>query len=338
MSKSLQLVKILTAFATVTLTLTQVACSPSNSGGTTTGNPLVADTSVSGAAAGAVGGALSGSSANSVVVQSEARPVNLKIFSSVTAQSTTCPTYASAGANCSATGSSMWLTYNSCQYPNSAATYTGVQAFFMSSGSASCGTFPYPGANGTLYRQYVTAAGSTTPSSLLRQDAAGTDLTIDNHTTNLSNFDSAMLTTITNGGYGVSVSFNSNSARDSLTFGHRINTAGAFDQTIYGSLTISESSSSSTSRSVSGSVKVYHNILRVIGTSTFTNVVHNNTCCLPVSGTITTTFSAGNNVQPTNFGNNYVGKTETLTLTGCGTGTLQNYDGTLQNVTLNRCF
>lgn len=312
--------------------LLQVACSPSGNGGTTTGNPLVDDTSATGAVAGAIGGALSGSASGG--------SSSLKLMSSATVSTMagTCPTFATTGTGCAVSGGTMWLTYSGCKFSGSTASFTGVQALIMSAGTAACGTFPHPGVNSTLKRQYVTASGSTTPSSLLRQSAAGTYLAIDNHTTNLSNFDSATLATIVNGGYGVSVSFNGSGARDQITFGHRINVTGDFDQTVYGTLNITESSSSATSRSVSGSVTVYHNGLQVIGTSVLSNLVHSNTCCLPTSGTITTTFSAGANVSPTTLGSLYVGKSESLAFTGCGTGTLTKYDGSVVSVSLNRCF
>lgn len=312
--------------------LTLMACAQSGSGGTTTGNPLVEDTSASGAVAGAIGGALSGSASGG------ANEMKMMTASDVSAMGGVCPTFATTGTGCATSGGTMWLTYNACKFSGSTASFTGVQSLIMSSGTAACGTFPHPGVNSTLKRQYVASSGSTTPSSLVRQSAAGTYLAIDNHTTNLSNFDSATLATIVNGGYGVSVSFNSSGARDQITFGHRVNVVGDFDQTVYGTLNITESTSSSTSRSVSGSVTVYHNGLQVIGTSTLSSLVHSNTCCLPVSGTITTIFSAGANVAPTTLGSLYVGKSESLAFTGCGTGTLTKYDGSVVKVSLNRCF
>ncbi|MBS1970999.1 MAG: hypothetical protein JSU04_11865 [Bdellovibrionales bacterium] len=323
---------LLSAFVSLLLGM-QVACSSSGSGGTTTGNPLVEDTSASGAVAGAIGGALSSSASGGAS--------EMKVMSTAATVSPlggVCPTFATTGTGCATSGGTMWLNYSSCKFSGSTASFTGTQALIMSSGTASCGTFPHPGVNSTLKRQYVTASGSTTPSSLVRQSAAGTYLAIDNHTTNLSNFDSATLATIVNGGYGVSVSFNSVGARDQITFGHRVNVVGDFDQTVYGTLNITESSSGATSRSVSGTVTVYHNGLQVIGTSTLSGLVHSNTCCLPVSGSITTTFLAGTNVSPTALGSLYVGKTETLAFTACGEGRLTKYDGSIVNVSLNRCF
>ena len=111
-----------------------------------------------------------------------------------------------------------------------------------------------------------------------------------------------------------------------------------FDVSVNGALTITEASAGATSRSVSGAVTVYHNLLRVVGTSVLSNITHSDTCCLPVSGTVTTVFSAGTNVGPTLLGTLLVGKAEVLTITGCGTGTLQRIDGSSVHVALNGCI
>src|ERR1700722_11266391 len=102
------------------------------------------------------------------------------------------------------------------------------------------------------------------------------------------------------------------------------------DHTIDGGLTISETGSgASISRTVTGSIVVYHNLLRVIGTAVFTDVVYNDTCCGPVSGSITTTFAQGNNVSPTRAGSFAVGESETLTFNGCDSA---NYSTTFSSV------
>ncbi len=323
------------------------ACSPAKSGGTTTGNPATEDTSSSGAALAAVGGALSGSSSGGLVAQSKvATQIPLSLSSSVQAQAGQCPTYlTTTGSGCAVSGSTMWLSYVACQFPNSPLTFTGTQSLIMSSGTAACGTFPNPGANGTLYRQYVSASGGTsatggtTAASLIERNSFGTSAIVDNRTTNLSNFDLITIPTLVNGGYGAKIDFDGTGARSAITIAHRVYTAGfgGFDHTIRGSLTISETAGAST-RSVSGSLTVYYNNAQVIGTTTFTSLVHKDICCLPVSGTVTTAFSAGANTAPTTAGALIVGKSETLTITGCGTGTLLRYDGSTENVALTRCY
>lgn len=304
-----------------------------------------ADESASGAAASAVGGALSGTSASgslAIYKMQQQDPVHgfwMMVAKAIEPKqamaSTLCPTFATTGSGCSASGSSMWLSYNDCTFQGYA-TWTGVQKITKSSGTATCGSFPTPPASGTLYRQFVTASGSNTPGtvSLLADNWSGV---IDNSSSNLSNFDGQTITAIQNGGYGAEVSFNASGARAGVNFAHRVYVTGVFDHTVKGSLSITEGNGAS-SRAINGSVTVYHNRVRVVGTSNFSNVVHEDICCLPVSGTITTTFAAGANVSPTNLGSLLVGKSESLTFTGCGTATYTSASGAVSNVTLNRCF
>ena len=230
----------------------------------------------------------------------------------------------------------MWLQYSNCSFLGKAA-WNGTQAISMSAGSASCGSFPNPGANQTLYRQFVSAPSSTTASHLTLTSGGYTGV-IDDSVANLGNFDGQSIAAINpNGGYGIAVQFAANGTRSGITIGRRQTVNGVFDHSVTGSLSISEGVSAS-SRTVNGSVAVYHNLLRVIGTSQFTNVLHSNVCCVPVSGEIQTTFSAGSNVSPTVLGSLIVGKSEKLTFTGCGTATLTEASGNVRNVTLNRCF
>jgi len=304
-----------------------------------------ADESASGAAAGAVGGALSGSSSSGTQAFYKMNYENpthnfwalvgraMKPQSAYA--SSFCPTFLSTGSGCSTSGSNMWLTYSDCIFAG-AATWNGVQEISKSSGTAACGQFPNPGANGTLYRQFVQSSGSSSPGSvdLTADNWSGV---IDDSSANLSNFDNQTISAIHNGGYGAAVSFNSSGARSSITLGHHVYVTGVFDHSVSGSLSISETSGAS-SRQVSGTVTVYHNRLRVIGTSTFSNIVHEDICCLPVSGTITTAFSAGANVNPTAVGSLMIGKSESLTFNGCGSATYTATDGSVSNVTLHRCF
>lgn len=300
-----------------------------------------ADESASGAAASAVGGALSSSNTNGTQALFKA-PVNKQnhnawefLAPAAAFASNSCPTFLTTGAGCATSGSNMWLTYSSCTF-NGAATWAGVQKISMSSGAASCGTFPYPGASGTLHRQFVSASASNTPSSVSLLTTNGTAI-IDNSSSNLSNFDNQTITPILNGGYGATISFNSSGARSSITLAHRTYITGVFDHSVTGNLSINESSGAS-SRVISGTVTVYHNRARVIGTSVFTNVGHQDSCCTPTSGTITTTFSAGANVSPTAIGDLLVGKSESLTFNGCGTAIYTAANGNTSNVTIRRCF
>jgi len=301
------------------------------------------DSSASGAAAGAVGGALSNSSSGGTqaamkftMPQSLFATLRQNLSPMPQAMASLfCPTFRSQSNQCTVSGSTMWLNYSACTFAG-AAEWNGTQAITMSSGTATCGAFPNPGDSGTLYRQYVTAPGSNTPGEVTLT-AGGTQGIVDDASPNLANFDNDTLTAINaNSGYGAAVTFGANGARSAIAVGHHIAVTGEFDHSVIGNLSISENPGAA-SRTVSGSVKVYHNLLKVIGTATFSGVVHNDICCLPVSGQISTVYSAGTNVQPTNAGSKLVGQTETLTFTGCGTATLE-LAGVTTNVTLKRCF
>jgi hypothetical protein len=313
--------------------------------GTSTGNPVVAeDVSASGTAAGAVGGALS-SSGGSGTLASAGRPhaesliarLGWALFPPAAASAGYCPTYAAAeGSGCHASGDTMWLDYASCNFRGSLASWEGVVAL-TSTAAASCGTYPAPGANGSLIRQAVSASASTAPATATITNAFGFVTEIDDQTANLANFNSDAITTLANGGYGSKIGFAADGTRNSATVAHRIVSAGRYDHSVSGSVTVSEVGGSGRRAIGGGPIFVYHNLLRIIGTSTFSNVVHSDLCCLPISGSVATTFSQGS-VQPTAAGALAVGKTERLTFTGCGTATLQSYDGTTSSVSLTRCF
>ena len=328
------------------LLLFTAACA--KNGGTTTGNPLTEDSSASGAAAQALGGALSASDANGLQAfySKQSSPVHVahgskwEIFSLFPKAYAAgiCPTFnTAAGPKCAVSGGNMWLNYSHCSFPSSSAIWDGVQAITMSAGTASCGTFPNPGASSSLYRQFVSAMNSTSPWAMVIRSGYGSVGVVDHVTSNLSNFDNQSIATLINGGYGMRVDFNGTGARSAITLRQRIAVVGSYDHTIDGSLTIAETFGGS-SRTVNGTITVYLNGLQVVGTSVFNTVVHNNICCLPVSGSITTSFAAGANVAPTALGTLFVGASETLTFTGCGTAQLQQYDGTVKSVSLSRCF
>ncbi len=320
----------------ILLTLALVSCAKKTAATSTAED----DTSTSGAAASVVGGALSSSNSGGTIAKSSI-PKNLFSFiPSATASATSsCPTaLTSSGSYCTASGSTMWLSLNDCSYGTSTATWSGVEAITISPNSVSCGTFPSPGVNGTLIRQFVNAASSTTPSTATRTSSTGIDVTIDDSTANLGNFDSVSISAIANGGYGTRVNYNSSGIRSSMTIARRFHSGILFDHSVTGDLSINEAAANSTSRVISGTISVYHNILRIVGNSTFNRVTHSDTCCVPVSGSITTQFVPGVNRSATTLGSALIGKTETLTFTGCKTATLQKYNGTTVDVTLNHCF
>ena len=303
-----------------------------------------ADTSASAAAAGAAGGALGGSGAGgtSAMLRSNSRSLYSSIANAIqilpsALATNSCQTFRTTGAGCAITSGSMWLSYSACSFGNSLATWNGTQKIEMSSGVAACGTFPNPGASNYLVRQFVSASLATTPGSATRTAPDGVTVTVDDGVANLANFDGQTIPAIANGGYGTKVTLNGSGGRSAIQIGHRIYSTGNFDHSVSGSLNVTETAGAG-SRTVSGSVVVFHNVLKVVGTSTFNSVSHTDTCCLPVSGFITTAFAAGANVAPTTAGSAFVGKTETLTFTGCGSGTLTDTTGASKTVTLNHCI
>jgi hypothetical protein len=87
---------------------------------------------------------------------------------------------------------------------------------------------------------------------------------------------------------------------------------------------------SGTSRLLSGSVTVQHNILMYTATATFNDVgFGDSACCFPTSGSVSATYSKGS----------VVGKTETLTFSStCGETTLTDASGATSTLTLEHCL
>ncbi len=313
-------------------------------GGTSTGNPDSEDISTTGSAISAAGGALSSSGSGGTMASYKRPAAKGNFFEALAGvqfipaafASSICPNFKTAqGAGCSAAGSDLWFSYNDCVFGSSTATWKGNLNFELSSGSAACGSFPSTISNGYFYRQFVTSAGVTTPSSATLTTAQGAVINIDDASANLANFDNATIATIFHGGYGSAVGFGPAGFRNSLNFGHREYVTGVFDHSLSASLSVTPTSL--TARTVSGNVTVYHNLAQVIATVQFNSVVHSDFCCWPTSGSVTTSFSAGTHA-PTTTGAAMVGKQETMTLTGCGTASLQSFDGTTKNILLTRCL
>ena len=311
------------------------------------------DSSASGTVASAVGGALSSSSSSGTLafLDQKKQPTFFSSFQSSmnflpsALAANNCPTFkTAAGSTCTASSGTMWLTYSSCT--SGASTWSGIQSITLTGGSpiVACGTFFHPIASNSIIRQFVTAASGTTPGTATTTSGVGTVTTIDHATANLGNFDTGTTIAANVGsGYGTIAGFTSGQ-KSSLSFAQHISAVNAagktlYDHSVYTStpLTLTEASGA-TSRTVTGTVTLYHNLLKVVGTSTLTSVVHSDSCCHPTSGTISTTFAAGTNVSPTTAGSALVGKTEVMTFTGCGTANLTDSSGATTAVTIKRCF
>jgi hypothetical protein len=329
-------------------------CGSSTDGTSTTSSET---TSASSVIAGAIGGSMSATGSGGTQAMTTA---DVESFAHIRSAASTCPTYqTTAEASCEAVNGTMWLTYSSCSFGASSNIWNGIAALSLTPvptptpTGVACGIFPRPLPNRTLSRQYVTAAGSATPGMATLITPAGTTTTVDDATPNLGNFDSATIAANISSGYGSQVSFSAAPAvRTGIAFTDHISAVDAnnnalFDHSVYtganGSitpLTITETSGAAT-RTIAGKVTLYHNLLQIVGTSTV-SVTHSDTCCFPISGTISTTFSAGTTVTTQKgAGATYIGKTETLTFGGagtCGTATFTDVTGATSSVTLARCF
>jgi hypothetical protein len=283
------------------------------------------DSSASGAAAGSIGAAIAASGSTGTTSRS------LRAL-------TPCPTLkTAAGSGCAAgPGTTVNLTYDACSFGSSTAKWTGtLEVGVTGSGNTiTCGSFPFNGSStGTITRQFVD--GGNNPQTGTRTSSFGTVVTIDHHTANLGNYEGDTIAANVGTGYGDVVTW-TGGKRTGIQVRQRVYSS-LFDHSVNGSVTISESSGiAASNRTVTGSVDVYHNKLKVKGTSTFNNVVYVDTCCNPTSGSISTAFAKTS--QSGTVGAALDGKTETLTFTGCGTATFVDYKGTSSNVTLSHCL
>ena len=296
------------------------------------------DTSVSGSVAGSIGGALTASDASGTVASYEGRRANTflgALLQQPAYAAGICPKITTPnGSGCNNGGNYVSLDYSSCSFANSLAMWSGTLEVSLASGGAiSCGAFPAPTST-SINRQFVSSHG--VPGTGSRTTPAGTVVQIDHASANLANFDNQSVSATIGTGYGTSVSFNGGGQRNGVVIRQRTHVSGGFDHSVVGNISVI--SDSGGSRTVSGSVTVYHNVIKVVGTSTFSNVVYNNSSCAPISGTITTSFAAGANVSPTIIGSAFVGKSESLSFNADGTATHVDYAGNSTTVTISRCY
>jgi hypothetical protein len=216
-----------------------------------------------------------------------------------------------------------------------------------------------------MIRQWVNS-GATQPSTGSRTSAQGNVVTMDDTTSGIdSNYQSdtfngsgASGLTISTVGVGAKggakqVTFNSSGKRTGVTVLEHVsaveNSTTVFDHTVAGSVTLSESGSGSSSswsvstgtvssgQCTSGGMIVYHNLVKVMGRTCFQSVTYDTSCCTPVSGTVTTTFST-TSASSGAISALMNGKTESLTFNGCGSATYTNYAGASSTVSMGHCF
>lgn len=303
------------------------------------------DSSSTGVIVSAIGGAISNSDSNGTTAfyetkfqTPEQKIWNLLLTKANASTSASCPTIKTAnGAGCSNVSNDVNLTYNNCSFGLSAATWSGTHQISLSTGAqVSCGTFPNLSSfNGAIQRQFVT---NGTPGSGSRTNAAGVITTIDHATANLNNKvgDTVAANIIGGGGYGSQVFFDGSGHRTGVIIKQRVYNSN-FDHGVDINVSIDETTTPGKRLITSGTAILYHNKIGAKGTTTFSNLTYDNTCCQPISGTITTTFSCSSSTTPL-LCNAFSGKSETLTISGCGTATLVDTSNSSKNVTINSCL
>ncbi|MGZ3688751.1 MAG: hypothetical protein ACXWPM_01045 [Bdellovibrionota bacterium] len=135
---------------------------------------------------------------------------------------------------------------------------------------------------------------------------------------------------------GTAISFTSGARTNIAINGINLVSSGKFSHTVYTTGSGLGITDSSATKSVTGTLVVLHNLEKVTGTSTFNAVTFTSTCCTPTGGSISTLFSAG--AANGNANSKFIGKTETLAFTGCGTANFTDITGTTSAVTLSHCF
>lgn len=285
------------------------------------------DSSTSGTVAAMVGGAYNTSGSGGTVTLNTPsaweRLLNATSpFSEAVASGTACPTIGGSATGCTDSSGTLTMTYNGCSFGSASATWSGTQLINFSGGGESCSAFP------SSYTGNVTR---TFGASTTRTAASGSSVLIDTSGTTVHAADSGTYA----GGTVVALS---SGVRNSLTVSG-INYLGKNSS---GKTTFSHSLKSSTlsisnGAIATGTITVIHNLAKVQATSTLTNLTFTAGCCTPTGGSVSTTFSAITGVTPAMPG--FVGVTETLQFTGCGTAIYTGPEANLGgNVTLAHCL
>jgi hypothetical protein len=234
-----------------------------------------------------------------------------------------CPTLLTTnGSGCSVlSATSVNLTYPGCSFSSSNAVWNGL---FQESDVAGmlCGSTP---SAGVLNRQALTGG---LPGTATRTSVGGTLATVDHITANLNNFNNDPINPTIKSGFGLQIDL----TNGSITINERIY-AATFDYSISGTVAYTSAVSGTT---IGGTLNVYNNKLTLLGHTAFSNLTYVPTCCLPTSGSITTSFVTL--LLSNSAAARYNNKSETLTFTGCGTGNLTSIDGINQTVTLDHCL
>ncbi|OFZ23346.1 MAG: hypothetical protein A2X94_03870 [Bdellovibrionales bacterium GWB1_55_8] len=280
-----------------------------------------------------VSGAVQGSSAGVITGEPVRIPKSVweqlhPIQTAYAANTCPSPQTAIADLNCSvdSSGKVLTLVYHDCNFGNNSAVWNGSE-ILASNAAVSCGESPSKENGATLQRTFTPGTTRTVGNSV--------------HVASLDTSEPSGYETPVSGGslltYGAEGSFNlkingvhvlsqkifrgnGNEGRIQTEADHTVSTIGNNMEVVAVNGT----------RVVNGTVQVQHNLEKYTGTSVFSDVVYSNTkgCCLPESGTVTTTFTGSRT------------GTEALTFSGteCGSANLKDQKGALKDLILTRCF
>ncbi len=224
----------------------------------------------------------------------------------------TACTYSSVRGTCASSADT--ITWGSCTVDGGLVTMSGTWSETFSGTGASTCTTP------------ISSGGSVTrtSSSSVMTFASGATLTTD--TNGGTAWDG---TTIPSTGETVS---NSSGTRTIVINGIHRALKGPrgttwFDHYITSTGLTATGSRAAGTRSISGSLKVYHGLLKYTATSTFNTVVWgSSTCCYPTSGNISSTLTGS------------LSGSTTLTFSStCGSATYVDTSGTSSSLTLTHC-
>lgn len=322
--------------------LINTSCKKSSSDNPT---ELTEDNSATGSLVASIGGALSESDSTSTAAAYlsplRSRATSQKLLNQwITpcfAGTTSCPKIKTADStNCTTNGSAIDMTYQDCHFGNNTSvSWNGTLEVSLSgspSTAVSCGTWPQLSSfTGALQRQFIS---NGTVGSVTRTNAKGKVVTIDHYSTDLANQLGETIAANIGSGYGTQVFFDGSGHRNRLVVKQRVYTS-VWDHSIFVDVNLAESNGNRTI--TSGTSIVYYNKLKAKGVTTFTDVAFDSTCCQPVSGVITTNFTCSTSAvlcTASEFNN----KSESLTITGCGTATFNDVNNNSSSVSIGQCL
>lgn len=230
-----------------------------------------------------------------------------------------CGIYGASSSTCGGSGDQVVeIIYSDCSFGGSAATWSGGEIFTFG-GSASCGrtTLPIASVGDQLTRTFTGEIGAN-PTT--RTSASGLVVSLD--TSKVSGYSES----VSGGEVITGVAGASGGAAHSIEVQGVHALSALWDYSISNSVVLTVQNSGASAVIESGTLTVQHNTAEFTAEAVFTNVAFDGSSCIPVSGSITSTYSGS------------VSGRETLTFTGGGNAVYTGPSGSSQSVALNQCF